>query len=59
MTGAGRDAADIRRALADVLDGDAATAARDRIRTFTTRYHIGADGQSAARAARVIAQRTP
>lgn len=59
MTGAGRDAADIRRALADVLDGDAAASARDRIRTFTTRYHIGADGQSATRAARAIAQRAP
>lgn len=44
MTGAGDDAASIRSALAAVLDGDAAVAARDRIRAFTARYHISADG---------------
>ncbi len=54
MVGAGRDPAEIRRALVDVLDGDAAVAARERIRAFADRYAFRADGHAAPRAARVI-----
>jgi CDP-glycerol glycerophosphotransferase (TagB/SpsB family) len=59
MTGAGRDVAGIRAALSAVLDGDAALATRDRIRTFTARYHISADGQAAVRAAQAITALRP
>ena len=54
MVGAGRDPVEIRRALVDVLDGDAAVAARGRIRAFADRYAFHADGHAAPRAARAI-----
>lgn len=57
MVGAGGDAAEIRRALQAVLGGDAAVAARERIRAFADRFVIRADGHAAARAAHAIVGR--